>query len=32
MQQQSHTVVAPANPLRGIAADSAYLATRTEAP
>jgi pimeloyl-ACP methyl ester carboxylesterase len=27
LQQQGHTVVAPANPLRGLAADSAYLAS-----
>ena len=26
LQQQGHSVVAPANPLRGIAADSAYIA------
>src|SRR4051812_50111117 len=26
LQRQGHAVVAPANPLRGIAADSAYLA------
>ena len=26
LQRQGHTVMAPANPLRGIAADSAYLA------
>jgi pimeloyl-ACP methyl ester carboxylesterase len=27
LQEQGHTVVAPANPLRGIAADSAYIAS-----
>ncbi len=27
LQQQGYTVVAPANPLRGVLADSAYLAT-----
>ncbi len=27
LQRQGHTVVAPANPLRGLAADSAYLAS-----
>jgi pimeloyl-ACP methyl ester carboxylesterase len=28
LQQQGYTVVAPANPLRGVAADSAYIASR----
>lgn len=27
LQQQDYTVVAPANPLRGVTADSAYLAS-----
>jgi pimeloyl-ACP methyl ester carboxylesterase len=27
LQQQEHTVIAPANPLRGLTADSAYIAS-----
>src|SRR5215469_2855183 len=29
LQQQGYTVVAPANPLRGVLADSAYLASHS---
>jgi hypothetical protein len=27
LQKEGHTVVAPANPLRGLAADTAYIAS-----